>query len=239
MYKNYIFDLYGTLIDINTKEWEIDVWIKMQELYGFYGANYKTKELNDEYDRLVKIEEDKLTQFDYPEIKIENIFLLLFKNKGIEVSIDTCKIISKFFRIISTKHIKLYDGVIDLLKKLKENNKKIYLLSNAQQVFTEDEMKYLGIYDYFDGIVFSSDERCKKPSKKFYDTILKRYNLCKEESIMIGNDWKTDIKGAINAGLDTLYIHTNISPKDTILSEVNANYLVKDGDFSKIGKLIM
>ena len=44
MYKNYIFDLYGTLIDINTKEWEIDVWIKMQELYGFYGANYKTKE---------------------------------------------------------------------------------------------------------------------------------------------------------------------------------------------------
>lgn len=28
MYNNYIFDLYGTLIDINTDEWNDDLWKK-------------------------------------------------------------------------------------------------------------------------------------------------------------------------------------------------------------------
>lgn len=34
MYKNYVFDLYGTLIDINTDEWSIDIWEKMAIYYG-------------------------------------------------------------------------------------------------------------------------------------------------------------------------------------------------------------
>ena len=34
MYKNYIFDLYGTLIDINTDEWNVQLWKKMQILYN-------------------------------------------------------------------------------------------------------------------------------------------------------------------------------------------------------------
>ena len=29
MYNNYIFDLYGTLIDINTDEWNDDLWKKI------------------------------------------------------------------------------------------------------------------------------------------------------------------------------------------------------------------
>ena len=37
-YKNYIFDLYGTLIDINTNEWSAQLWKKMAILYGYYGA---------------------------------------------------------------------------------------------------------------------------------------------------------------------------------------------------------
>lgn len=40
MYKNYVFDLYGTLVDINTNENNINLWKKMQEFYAFYGAVY-------------------------------------------------------------------------------------------------------------------------------------------------------------------------------------------------------
>ena len=40
----------------------------------------------------------------------------------------------QFFRILSTDYIKLYDGVKDLLEALKKKGKKIYLLSNAQQI---------------------------------------------------------------------------------------------------------
>ena len=38
MYKNYIFDLYGTLIDINTDEWSAKLWKSLQILYAYHGA---------------------------------------------------------------------------------------------------------------------------------------------------------------------------------------------------------
>lgn len=43
MYQNYIFDLYGTLVDIHTNEDKPYLWDKMTEFYGFQGAIYEKK----------------------------------------------------------------------------------------------------------------------------------------------------------------------------------------------------
>lgn len=242
MYQNYIFDLYGTLIDINTNEWSSYLWKKMSEFYGFYEAYYTPIELKNTFFEQYEIKEEKLKKKigdEYPEIKIEKVFRKLFKLKNVDVDINTCKVASQFFRIIATKYIKLYDGVEELLDELRKKGKKIYLLSNAQQVFTENEMKLLGIYDKFDGIVFSSEEKCRKPSKNFYEIVLKRYGLKKGESIMIGNDPVTDIRGAKEAGLAALYIHTNISPQNVNKDEVMADYIIMNGNFKKIKGLIL
>ena len=242
MFQNYIFDLYGTLIDINTNEWNIGLWKKMAEFYGFYGAEYTPKELKEAYFDQCRIQEEKLQKkvgVDYAEIKVEKVFKKLFSMKSVDMDMKTCKVACKFFRIISTKYIKLYDGVEELLDLLHSKGKKVYLLSNAQQVFTEYEMILLGIHDKFDGLVFSSNEKCRKPSTTFFDIVLERYNLKKEESIMIGNDPISDIKGAYDSGLKSLYIHTNISPgnldEDTLLSD----YTILDGDVKKIKDLII
>ena len=122
------------------------------------------------------------------------------------------------------------------MKLLKKNGKKIYLLSNDQEIFTVPEMKYLGIYDYFDGVVISSSEECKKPDPKFYNIVLERYNLNKKESIMIGNDYITDIKGAHDSGLDSLYIHSNLSPE--IKGKLLSTYSIMDGDFKKVKSVL-
>lgn len=237
MYKNYIFDLYGTLVDINTNERKNYLWDKLSEYYGYYGANYTPKEIRAEYLKLCEIETEKLKDAEYPEIQIEYVFLQLFTSKGVKADMNLAINAGHLFRIVSTKYIKLYDGVIDFLEALKKAGKKIYLLSNAQQIFTEYEMKLLNIYEYFDGIVFSSDEGYCKPDSKFYNVVLDRYKLDKNESIMIGNDPITDIKGSYEVGLDSLYIHSNISPqvKDKLLSK----YTIMDGDFRKVKDLIL
>ena len=54
---------------------------------------------------------------------------------------------------------------------------------------------------------------------------------------MIGNDSICDIEGAYNAGLDSLYIHTEISPD--CVKDLKSKYSVMDGDFRKIQKLIL
>lgn len=239
MYKNYIFDLYGTLIDINTDEWCDDLWKKMAVMYGYKGAHYTFDELNSEYGRLVELEK-KAVKKRHPEykvidIKIEKVFKKLFTQKGVKVTKSQVAFVAEAFRCYSTKYIKLYDGVIDLLDTLKAKGKKIYLLSNAQRSFTENELNMLGLTQYFDGICISSDEECSKPDSCYFKTLFDRYGLNKGESIMIGNDYLSDIGGAADFGIDSLYIHQSISPE--IEGELRSTYTVMDGDVYKIKKL--
>ena len=90
---------------------------------------------------------------------------------------------------------------------------------------------------YFDGICISSDEKCSKPDEKYFKTLFDRYGLEKSESIMIGNDYISDIGGAADFGIDSLYIHQSISPE--IDGELRSTYKVMDGDVFKIKKLIV
>lgn len=53
---------------------------------------------------------------------------------------------------------------------------------------------------------------------------------------MIGNDPIADIKGAHDIGIDSLYIHSNLSPKEPI--ELLSNYSVMNGDVYQILKVM-
>lgn len=241
MFKNYLFDLYGTLIDINTDEWQKELWEKLSILYRYKGADYSADEIAEDYGKFVA-REKALVHKRHPEytqidIKIEKVFRELFKQKGVKTTKREIAEICTAFRCYSTVYIKLYDGVIDLLDTLKAKGKGIYLLSNAQRGFTENELNMFGLTEYFDGIVISSDEECSKPDVHYYDILIDRYNLNKAETIMIGNDYISDIKGAKDAGLKALYIHQSISPE--IKGRLLADYKVMDGDVYKIKELIV
>lgn len=230
MYKNYIFDLYGTLVDINTNEWKASLWKNMAMIYAMHGAAYTVKELKKVYadylkDEIAKIPSDKYTT--HPEPQIEYVFQRMFTEKGVACSMELAKEIGMTFRALSLKYVKLYDGVHELFDTIHANGGKAYLLSNAQRVFTEPEIRMLGIYDEFEDVIISSDVGCAKPDIKFYQHILQKHGLDPKESIMIGNDYITDIQGSHNAGIDSLYLHTNISPE--IKGELLAKYPIMSG----------
>lgn len=219
-YKNYIFDLYGTLVDIHTNENKASLWKNMAVIYSMMGAPYTSGELKKQYKKLVcgeasqmkagiiqKYADESLTEEDM-EVLLENVFKKLFEQKGVVVDHAQIEQIGVVFRSLSLEYIRLFEGVPELLMRLKKNGKKIYLLSNAQRMFTEPEMKMLDIYDSFDGIIYSSDAGVKKPSFHFYDALFKKYNLNKEESVMIGNEYRADIYGAERFGIDSMYVFT-------------------------------
>lgn len=239
MYKNYIFDLYGTLVDIRTNEDKAYLWDKMAELFGFYGAVYDRNTLKKAYFGYCKeLENEMKKNEEYPEIDLDIVIQKLFADKGIEeVEQSTLDALQMSMRVISTKFIRLYDGVKDLLENLKLKGKNVYLLSNAQRGFTRPELRYLGIEKYFDGILISSEEGCKKPGNSFYRKLLDRYKLNPKDSIMIGNDSVSDILGACGVGMDSLYIHTEISPD--CVEDLKSTYTIMDGDFTKIKELIL
>lgn len=241
LYRNYIFDLYGTLVDIRTDEEQQLLWNKMSLFYGYYGADYTPKELHDDYRSLVLAKEnaEKMQQVHYaheayPEIPIEEVFYELYRNKGIQPSKELVLHTGQMFRVYSTHHIRLYAGARELLERLRESGGRVYLLSNAQRIFTEYELRYLQIYDCFDGILISSDHGVKKPDEKFFRILLHKYQIKPEESLMIGNDLDSDIAGAKQVGMDTFYIHSGISPElkrqvdaDACMMTMNLKHLQK------------
>ena len=120
------------------------------------------------------------------------------------------------FRKASTGYIRLYDGVTDMLEQLKQAGKKLYVLSNAQRVFTFPEVQSLGIEGYFTDISLSSDFGAMKPDAAFYQQLLDRNHINPNRSIMVGNDAVCDVLAAKQVGLHTCYVHSNISPVTTI-----------------------
>ena len=101
------------------------------------------------------------------------------------------------FREATRRYLCVYDGVKELLEELGRRGRGVYLLSNAQADFTRPEIGMLGLTDYFDGIVLSSEQGVKKPSPVLFETLLETYGLNRRESIMIGNDRESDIEGPI------------------------------------------
>ncbi len=239
MYKNYIFDLYGTLVDINTNEWKPSLWKNMSMLYSLGGASYTPKQLRKAYGDYLEEEIRNVPKEKYstnPEPDIVNVFKRLYEDMGVECTRSTAEYTGRIFRTLSIKYIKLYDGVKELFKAIRDNGGKIFLLSNAQRIFTEPELRMLGIYGDFDDVVISSDMGCAKPDIMFYEHILKKHGLNKCESIMIGNDCTTDIKGSHDAGLDSLYLHTNLSPE--VKGELLSKYEVMSGSLFEAKKIL-
>ena len=241
MYKNYMFDLYGTLADIHTDEGDISLWEKTAEYYTSLGAAYTAEELQKTYCDFVDDEKNVIhnahPEYKYIDIKIEKVFKRLYTVKGITPTDEEVLNTALFFRRTSREYIRLYSGIADLLDDLRANGGKVYLLTNAQRSFTWDELEILGIVNKFDGIVISSDEECCKPDPCFYRALLDRYKLDPKDTIMVGNDPTADIKGAKGAGLSTLYIHTNISPE--IDMNADATYFIPDGDTLKMREYLL
>ena len=215
-YTDLIFDLYGTLVDIHTEENDL-VWEKTAIFFGFYGAHYTPAELKTAFRATMAEREAKAGQSYecFPDIPFELVMAQLFREKGVEENADSLGVqAAQLFRITSIEYVKLYPGALDALAKLRNKGYRLWLLSNAQRVFTAFELRHLGLGEQLDAIYISSDFRCRKPDVRFFRALVEEQGLDISKCLMIGNDLHTDIGGAKNAGIDTLYMHTNLTPPD-------------------------
>lgn len=227
-YTDLIFDLYGTLVDIHTEE-DAVVWEKTAVYFGFYGAHYTGTELQKAFRDAMSAREAKAGQSYecFPDIPFEQVMAQLFRAKGVTENADDLGIhAAQLFRISSMEYIRLYPHALEALARLRAKGCRLWLLSNAQAIFTAYELRHLGLGEQLDGIYLSSDFGCRKPDARFYRALLKERNLDPKNCLMIGNDRQTDIAGARALGLATLYMHTELTPRD----QAWANPALRPGD---------
>lgn len=99
----------------------------------------------------------------------------------------------------------LVDGAIDLLDYLRNKGYIMHIISNGFQEVTERKCILSGISDYFETITSADSIGLRKPRPEIFDYSLNLAKAGKEESIMIGDDWIADVKGAQNFGMDVIF----------------------------------
>lgn len=218
MYRNIVFDLYGTLVDIHTDETRPRFWRAMAALYSGLGAEYSGASLRKNYLRLCAEEEaalQKKTGADYPEIELRSVFKALLESKQRRVKpaiADDEKLISAIaltFRTLSRDRLRVYEHTHQTLAELKRRGASLYMLSNAQAVFTETELELTALRPYFSEIRLSSDHGIRKPQPDFLRSLLNDNGLDPAETVMIGNDVLSDMKIADECGVDGILLNTD------------------------------
>ena len=226
-FKNYIFDLYATLIRIRTNQDMPRLWRRTADIMAFYGPVYTPAEMKKKYRELIRRHEESISSFSgtkWPEADVGEVFREMLldppcmnpyavagdpKSWDEERMKDWIRNFSYTFRVNSRIIFSLYPDTIETLKTLRARGKRVYLLSNAQEFFTVPEMQALGIYDLFDDIFISSVHRIRKPEPLFMERLLQKHGLFREESVMVGNDMESDIMMAATCGVSGIHVNTD------------------------------
>ena len=106
-------------------------------------------------------------------------------------------------------------------------------------MFTRFELTHLGLYDTFDGVYLSSCYSFRKPDIRLFKALLEEQKLDPSKCLMIGNDRETDISGAASAGMDTFYIHTELTPPDQSPADPENPMEFEGDDWNNIVKILL
>ncbi len=203
--KAIIFDAYGTLFDVNSaaekcKEKLGDKW------EGF--ANYW-----------------RTTQLEYTWLRS-----LMRRHKDFwQITEDSLDKSMNFYNIDNSMRSELlnlykvlspFPEVRDALKKLKQSNYKLAILSNGTPDLLNELVVSNQLKDIFDDIFSVEEAGIFKPDSKVYDLPINKYNIEKNEVLFLSaNTW--DVSGAGNYGYNTVWVNRDNNIFDKLDFEPN------------------
>ncbi|PIF02492.1 MAG: noncanonical pyrimidine nucleotidase, YjjG family [Paludibacter sp.] len=108
----------------------------------------------------------------------------------------------------------------ELLDYLKNSSKSVTLISNGFTAVQEKKMNSANLNSYFDHIIYSENVGALKPDKKIFEFALKLNQAQPSETVMIGDNYNADILGAINSGIDAIYLNNTtkkVTPHEKVV----------------------
>ena len=212
--KGLLFDLYGTVVDIETDEGMEEIYRGIAHYLTYQGVYLHRWEVRDRYYRIMK-EQREQSREEHPEIDVLAIWNALLLQEGMKSPVlreGLSLTLAHLYRAISRKHLQLYPGVKEVLDTLRPAYR-MAILSDAQPCFALPEIRAVGLEGYFDPLVISVDCGFRKPDRRIFGKALAAMSLSPEEVIFVGNDMYRDIFGASRLGIRTVYFDSNQGAK--------------------------
>ncbi len=213
--RGLLFDLNGTVIDILTDEGCDELYRMMTNLLEYQGISLPPETLRKLYFELNKGQR-RASAETYPEFDVIALFRQLLEECGSDVTRKLPKrrreqlplFLAEAFRAASRFRLRLYPGVTEVLDELR----KTYLLaavSDGQACWALPELRAVGLADYFEPVIISSDLGFRKPDPRIFERALKKLKLSPEEVLFVGNDMFRDVYGARELGIRTVFFKSN------------------------------
>ena len=141
-----------------------------------------------------------LRRFIGPPLKAELMAVYGFSDAEGE---ECVRLFREYFAVYGWWDNKLYPGVIDLLRSLKEKGKTILLATSKPEVFAKKILRLFDIEKYFDFVSAATLDHTRVEKNDILSYALDVVKAEKDSSIMIG-DRKYDAFGAKDVGIDSL-----------------------------------
>ena len=119
----------------------------------------------------------------------------------------------------------LINGVKEFLKWCKEKNISMAVCTNKQEYLSNDLLKKIGIYEYFEYIAGSDTFDYCKPDPRHLTTVVEILDGDLKKTIMIG-DSETDANAAKAAKIPMILLEDGYTEKN--IDEIYHNHLIKD-----------
>lgn len=205
-----LFDLYGTLIDIETDEGMEEIYRGIAHFLTYQGVDLHRWEVRDRYYRILDAQRAQSGEA-HPEIDVEAIWQALLREQGVRPAARRRRLalaLAQLYRGLSRKRLGLYPGVKAVLDDL-QGRYRMALVSDAQPCFALPEMRVTGLQGYFEPLVISADNGYRKPDARMFQQALAALRASAHEALFVGNDMYHDIFGAHRAGLRTVFFASN------------------------------
>ena len=194
-----------------------------------------------------------MKKFGYPTKSTEEIRNLVGKGAGAMIGRSIWGQAKKEFSKVNDEKIKkemvrefvdfygkniikestLIDGVKEFLKWCKEQNISMAVCTNKQEHLSNDLLKKIGIYNYFEYVAGSDTFDYCKPDPRHLTSVVEILDGDLKKTIMIG-DSETDADAAKSAEIPIILLEDGYTEKK--IDEIYHNHLIKD--FVGIEKII-
>ena len=228
-YNCLLLDMDDTLLSF--KESERYALEKALEKYGIQAT--------EEYISIYHEINDNLWQeLEKGRIKKHLIGKTRFQKFGtaIGVEIKNPEQLNREFMALMRESAILMDGAIEFLEDI-EDYATIAIVTNGTETVQMNRLKISGIGDFADGVYTSEKVGATKPNKQIFLAALKDLGIENNSKVLVvGDRLQSDIKGGINAGLDTCWVNfdgaentTNIKPKYEVRDYMQLKNIVLEG----------